>query len=177
MSRPTWDEIWLGVATAVSERSLCSNAQAGAVITDTSNRIVSTGYNGPPAGFEHSELPCKHWCPRGEDATGAVSLARCVSVHAEANALLSSDRSWWQGGTMYVTKHPCLECAKLIANSGLMRLVVSPNPSALAEERHIAVYDFLVECGLDFKLVAPPLPATVLKLTPPAGWGESWGDG
>lgn len=163
--RVNWDGIWGDVAEHMSRRSLCSRAQVGAVITDAHNRVVSTGYNGPPAGFEHSELPCKHWCPRMLEDGVHAPLEPCYSVHAEANALLSGDRSWWQGGTMYVTKHPCMECAKLIANSGLAQIVVSPNPPTIAEKRHIAVYHFLSECGVSFELIIPKMPATVLHLT------------
>jgi dCMP deaminase len=143
--RPSWDDVWGDVADSVRWRSLCSKARAGAVIADAHNRIVSTGYNGPPADFDHSDLPCRHWCPRG---AAGEELDRCVSVHAEANALLSADRSSWTGGTMYTTKHPCLECAKLIANSGLSRLVVTA-AAGVQEERHTQVYRFLQEdCGL-----------------------------
>ena len=149
MTRPSWDDIWGDVADSIRWRSLCSKARAGAVIADTNNRIVSTGYNGPPAGFTHSELPCKHWCPRG--ATDAP-LEACVSVHAEANALLSGDRSSWIDGTMYVTKHPCFDCAKLIANSGLARLVVTA-AAGPQEERHNEVYRFLQEeCGMEVEI-------------------------
>lgn len=173
--RATWDETWEDVAGTIKWRSLCSKAKVGAVITDSDNRIVSTGYNGPPAEFVHTDLPCKHWCPRGADQD-AGTVYPCYSVHAEANALLAGNRSTWQGGTMYVTKHPCLECAKLIANSGLARIVVTPDPPKIAEERHIAVYRFLQEeCGIEIVLSMPAEVAPLL--TPPAGWGESWGDG
>ena len=172
MSRPLWDDVWGDVADLIRWRSLCSNARAGAVIADEFNRVVSTGYNGPPAGFEHSELSCKHWCPRG---AMDEPLEKCVSVHAEANALLSGDRSTWAGGTMYVTKHPCLECAKLIANSGLARLVVTA-AAGPQEPRHTDVYRFLLEeCGLEGD-VRRTADVTPLKLKPPAGHGESWGD-
>jgi dCMP deaminase len=149
MIRPSWDDVWSDVADSIRWRSLCSKARAGAVIADAHNRIVSTGYNGPPASFEHSELPCKYWCPRGaEDA----DIVQCRSVHAEANALLSGDRSSWAGGTMYVTKHPCMECAKLIANSGLARLVVTTAAGA-QEDRHTRVYRFLHEdCHLEVEV-------------------------
>lgn len=150
--RATWDETWEDVAQTIRWRSLCHRAKVGAVITDAHNRIVSTGYNGPPAGFVHSELPCMHWCPRGMVGDDPV----CYSVHAEANAIISGDRSSWQGGTIYVTKHPCLECAKLIANSGLSRLVVCCVPPVKPEERHIEVYRFLQEeCGIEVELKIP----------------------
>ncbi len=148
-SRATWSEIWEEVANSVRWRSLCSKARAGAVIVDAHNRIVSTGYNGPPAGFNHSDLLCSAWCPRG---AGEAPLEQCVSVHAEANALLSGDRSTWMLGTMYVTKHPCLECAKLIANSGLANLVIT-TAAGEQEDRHTAVYRFLMEeCGMNVEV-------------------------
>lgn len=147
--RTTWDETWEEMADSIRWRSLCSQARAGAVIVDAHNRIVSTGYNGPPAGFNHSELPCRTWCPRG---MFEASLDQCISVHAEANALISGDRSSWLGGTMYVTKHPCLECAKLFANSGLIRLVVT-KAAGEQEERHTDVYRFLMEeCGMQVEV-------------------------
>jgi deoxycytidylate deaminase len=63
-SRLTWDELWSKIAADIAERSLCVRAHVGAVIVDTTNRIVSTGYNNPPSGFEHHDRPCKEWCPR-----------------------------------------------------------------------------------------------------------------
>jgi len=146
--RATWDETWDNVAQTLRWRSLCSRSRVAAVITDARHRVVSTGYNGPPAGFVHSDLPCDQWCPRGAEGDDAPL---CMSVHAEANALISGDRSSWQGGTMYVTKHPCLECAKMIANSGLDRLFVSDE--RMIEGKHAEVYKFLMEeCGIKVEL-------------------------
>ncbi|MCA1807699.1 MAG: dCMP deaminase family protein [Actinobacteria bacterium] len=151
MQRPDWDEIWLEVAEAVASRSLCVRAQVCAVIVDTHHRMVSTGYNGPPAGFDHWNAPCDQWCNRASypDVPGM----HCASVHAEANALIASDRSRWQGGTMYVTKHPCWECAKLIANSGLDRLVVKPSKPTPDGHHSEGTYDFLEECGITVEVV------------------------
>lgn len=149
-SRPTWDDIWLRVADDVSNRSLCIRAQVGAVIVDTQNRIISTGYNGPPAGFEHEEEQCSSWCPRG---MGVTSLDReyrdCPALHAEANALLAADRSSWQGGTIYVLGEVCYSCAKLIANSGLAAVVVQPDNSDRSYRKADISYDFLERCGLE----------------------------
>lgn len=153
MTRPSWDSIWLQVATQIGERSLCTRARVGAVIVDREFRVVSTGYNGPPAGFVHGGRPCSEWCGRGaaQDVRNMMgeSVFNCVAVHAEANALISADRSKWQGGAMYVVKHPCWECSKLIANSGLVTLVVRPvNPTP--EGHHSEqTYDFLEACGVE----------------------------
>ena len=149
--RPSWDDIWDAIATQVSFRSLCVQAQVGAVITDSHNHIVSTGYNGPPAGFNHKNLPCNVWCSRS--LYPHIDRMLCPSVHAEANALLSADRSRWKNGTMFVNKHPCWECSKLIANSGLTRLVVKPIKTTPAGHHSEQTYDFLELCGLTVEVL------------------------
>ncbi len=124
MPPPEWDRIWMGTAKMIGMRSHCALAQIGAVVVTGSNRIVATGYNGPPANY----LPrrglddCTGYCYRA--ASGREGdYAGCPSIHAEANALLFCDRRDREGGTIYITGTPCWECCKLIANSGLHRLV------------------------------------------------------
>lgn len=114
----------MDVAQVVAQRSLCTRAQVGCVIADTSNRIIATSYNGPAKNFDHRDEPCTEWCPRAQGDVVAQSYANCPSLHSEANALLAADKSMWQGGTIYVTGHVCADCAKLIGNSGLARVVV-----------------------------------------------------
>lgn len=63
-SRPTWDQVWLDVAASVARRSLCVRDQVGAVIVSPSNRLISSGYNNPPAGFNHRSQLCRSWCER-----------------------------------------------------------------------------------------------------------------
>lgn len=121
MSRPTWDETWMRVAHAVAERSLCSRRKVGAVIVSATNRVVSTGYNGPPAGMAWAS-DCSTFCPRANNKT--EDYDNCVAIHAEANALLFAPRDSFEGGTIYVTHICCYSCAKLIANSGLSRVVI-----------------------------------------------------
>lgn len=78
----------------------------------------------------------------------------CPSLHAEANALITSDRSLRIGGTIYVTSDICMGCAKLIANSGLARVYVS----AKRYDKHRnpdASYDFLRQCGLVVEVKRP----------------------
>jgi len=156
VSRPTWDETWLAVAHQVAQRSLCVRAQVGAVIVNTHNRIVATGYNGPPAGFWHNEDACWNWCTRGHMSTvwpekqqaPAHDYSDCPSLHAEANALLSADRSTWQGGTLYVTGACCLTCAKSVANSGLSRVVYAEETVDRSYRQPATVTDYLRACGL-----------------------------
>lgn len=148
--RRTWDDTWLDVAQAVARRSLCSRAQVGAVIVGPDQRILSTGYNGPPRGFPHGDVGCAAgWCRRAS-VVGVVpddDYGDCPSLHAEANAISVSDYSSRARGTLYVTSHVCYGCAKLIANSGIVRVVVkSDGPQA--HRNPMRSYDFLKQCGV-----------------------------
>lgn len=163
-SRPSWDAVWLDVADVVATRSLCDRDQVGSVIVDYRNRIISTGYNGSPEGFVHHGRSCRTWCARAaqhEDVeyeiravdgtivreVPAPDYSDCPSLHAEANALMVCDRTVREGGTIYVTSHVCFTCAKLIANSGLERVVVRPRHPATHRDSPTG-YVFLERCGI-----------------------------
>lgn len=129
------------MAMVIAERSLCERDKVGAVVVSANNRIVDTGYNGPPRGMHRDESGCENWCPRAKKRTtfkreiqgemrdiltGMTLDAHyddCHSLHAEANALMFGDRAQREGGTIYVSSGVCGGCAKLIANSGLKRVV------------------------------------------------------
>jgi dCMP deaminase len=116
-----------------------------------SHRVISTGYNNPPANFDHNDQPCAQWCPRVREAREGYGLHReyddCYALHAEANALMAADRSTWQGGTIYVLGDCCFNCAKLIANSGLARVVVKVDTTS--DHRQPAkTYRFLRSLGI-----------------------------
>lgn len=167
--RPTWDEYWIQAANNAATRSLCSRDQVGAVIVDVHNEIVSTGWNGPPSGFEHDSQPCTVWCARAqagrvdnvsvvsEDTGNVITIDfdqaldpaynDCPSLHAESNALMMSEKARRRGGTLYVTSHVCFPCSKLVANSGVSRLVVAPAHDAghRSPERG---YALLKICGM-----------------------------
>lgn len=152
--RPNWDETWMRVAQTIGLRSKCTNRKVGAVIVNSENRPISMGYNGAPANYKATNS-CSEFCPRsvfsnnGADRGG--SYFNCVSVHAEANALVFADRSQYKGGTIYVTNPCCWECSKLLANSGLARVVMS----ASIQDAHADIdtpIDFLVSCGLQVEV-------------------------
>lgn len=96
------------IAEVVSRRSTCNRLHVGAVIAKDF-RVISTGYNGPPAGLPH----CSH---EEDEADGCTA-----SVHAEMNAILAAARHGVgvEGSALYVTHMPCLACAQAIVNSGL----------------------------------------------------------
>jgi len=129
MTRPGWDDYFLGIAQAVAARADCTRARVGAVIVKN-HRIVATGYNGSPAG----EPGCltDGACPRGRHTLPEMSAGGdfdngpgfCIAVHAEANAIIYADRDRTEHATIYVTQAPCAGCAKLIKGAGIGRVVV-----------------------------------------------------
>lgn len=120
----------MGVARVVGLRSKCSQWQVGCVVVGQDNRVAGTGYNGAPSRFVDHEI-CDEVC----------NIGPCPYVHAETNALLYSDRAARENSTVYVTRLPCLPCAKAIANSGAQRVVL-PRLSSQDEGRlpEIAMY-------------------------------------
>ncbi len=102
---------YLRMARIWSENSYCQRRQVGALIVKD-KMIISDGYNGTPSGFENV-------C---EDEQG---LTKPYVLHAEANAITKIARSGnnSDGSTLYVTDAPCIECAKLIIQAGIRRVV------------------------------------------------------
>jgi dCMP deaminase len=106
-----FDRRYLRMARIWAENSYCNRRKVGALIVKE-RMVISDGYNGTPTGFENI-------C---EDETGST---KAYVLHAEANAITkvaqSSNSS--KGATLYTTASPCLECAKLIIQSGIVRVV------------------------------------------------------
>ena len=105
------DKRYLRMAAIWAENSYCQRRKVGAIIVKN-QMIISDGYNGTPAGFENV-------C---EDESGST---KPYVLHAEANAITKVARSnnSSDGATLYATASPCLECAKLIIQSGIKRVV------------------------------------------------------
>jgi dCMP deaminase len=138
----TWHQTWMAVADAVALRSPCELAQVGAVIVDVDTRVVATGYNGPAARDKRLCVACprRGWARDGDYST-------CLTIHAEANALMFCDRREREGGSIYVTGVLCMDCAKLVANSGLGRCVMRVNEGE--EHRDLeGVFHYLRSCGI-----------------------------
>lgn len=147
-TRPSWDQVWMQVAQAVSLRSRCTRASMGAVVVSHEQRISATGYNGPAATFS-GQGDCINWCERAKGTTGlSGAYDGCPSIHAEANALLYVDRSQVLQGTIYVTAPPCMQCAKLISNSGLSRVVAMIGEADQHRTPEVAL-TYLRDCGLE----------------------------
>lgn len=147
MSVPTWDQVWMQVARVVSQRSRCSRANIGAVIVDSNQRVCATGYNGAAANYPTNGM-CINWCERAQGKTELThAYEGCPSIHAEANALLYVDRSAVAGGTIYITGSPCMQCAKLISNSGIARVVTVVSDSDWHRSPEL-VLQYLRLCGI-----------------------------
>lgn len=105
------DERYLRMTAIWAENSYCERRKVGALLVKD-KMIISDGYNGTPAGFENV-------C---EDENG---ITKPYVLHAEANAITKVARSHnsSEGATLYVTASPCIECAKLIIQAGIRRVV------------------------------------------------------
>lgn len=106
-----FDLRYLRMAAIWAENSYCARRQVGALIVKN-RMIISDGFNGTPSGFENV-------C---EDENG---VTKPYVLHAEANAITKVARSGnnSDGATLYVTASPCIECAKLIIQSGIKRVI------------------------------------------------------
>ena len=109
--KEVFDKRYMRMATIWAENSYCERRKVGALIVKD-KMIISDGYNGTPSGFENI-------CEDENNVTKPYVL------HAEANAITKIARSNnnSEGATLYVTASPCIECAKLIIQAGIKRVV------------------------------------------------------
>lgn len=108
------DHRYLAMAGIWAQNSYCKRRQVGALLVKN-KMIISDGYNGTPSGFENE-------CEEG-------NVSKPYVLHAEANAItkVAKSNNSSEGATLYVTASPCLECAKLIIQAGIIRVVFSEN--------------------------------------------------
>ena len=152
--KPSFDEIYMELAENLAKRSHCVKAQVGAVLTKDT-RIVSLGYNGPPAGTHNCDL---EWptegCPR--DSKGSCSLA----LHAEQNAILyaSKNNVVMEGSTLYVTLSPCISCARVIYTMGIKKVYYLNSYADFKGLKSDEGVDFLQKFGVEVVRYAKKLP-------------------
>lgn len=120
--RPSWDEYFMRITREVAQRSTCLRRQVGAILVKDKH-ILTTGYNGAPAGLPHcEEVGClreRLGIPSGERAE------LCRGLHAEQNAIIQAAVHGVQirGATLYSTTQPCVLCTKMLLNAGVVRIV------------------------------------------------------
>ena len=113
------DHNFINIALELAQASKCVSKQVGAVIVKN-GRILSTGYNGTPAGFTNCS---EHW--NDEYTKDHHEWSKTYEIHAEMNAIIWAAREGIsiEGATIYVTLEPCSECSKNVIASGIKRIV------------------------------------------------------
>lgn len=126
-----FDRSYLDMAAVWAKNSYCTRRQVGAILVKD-RMIISDGYNGTPSGFENV-------C---EDENG---VTKPYVLHAEANAITKVAKSHNSslGATLYITDSPCVECAKLIIQAGISRVVYE------REYRLVDGVDLLRRAGIE----------------------------
>ncbi|XP_071481683.1 deoxycytidylate deaminase-like [Diadema antillarum] len=112
-----WDDYFMAVAFLSAQRSKDPNSQVGACIVNEEKKIVGIGYNGMPNGCSDDELP---WTRTHDDWLETKYPYVC---HAELNAIMNKNSADVKGCTMYVALFPCNECAKVIIQSGIKKII------------------------------------------------------
>ena len=121
-SRPGWDKYFMDIALVAASRSNCSRRHVAAVLV-RDRRIISTGYNGTPRGVKNCS---DGGCPRCNSNTpSGHGLGDCLCSHAEENSIVQAAYHGIsvKGSTLYTTFSPCLTCAKMIINAGIVEVV------------------------------------------------------
>lgn len=136
------DEYFMEIATVVAKRSTCLRNQVGALFVKN-KRILTTGYNGAPAGIKHcDEVGCAR-----EGVASGTRHELCRAVHAEQNAIIQAAIHGVsiEGATLYCTHQPCILCAKMMINARIHTVVYRqsyPDDTAL---------EFLHQAGVDVR--------------------------
>ena len=144
-----WEDYFLKIAEVVASRSSCTRRKVGAVIV-RDHYILATGYNGTPKGLPNCD---EGGCPRcAGNAPSGTSLTECLCSHAEENAIVQAAYHGTAivGGEIYCTITPCIHCAKMIINAGLVRVVCSnwyQKPKMLTED---PVFEMFMHAGIDY---------------------------
>ena len=138
------DTNFINIAKEISKASKCVSKQVGAVIVKD-GRILSTGYNGTPAGYKNC---CEYW--QNEYTKEHHEWSKKYEIHAEMNAIIWAARKGIsiENATIYVTLEPCNECSKNIIASGITRIVYeksyehtnSPEVSTFLQDSGVEIY-------------------------------------
>ena len=134
MNRPSQEDWFLKLALDCAQRSTCLQRKYGAIIVDKDNFLISTGYNGAPRGVIDCLKISNCWRKISNIPSGS-NYEKCMSVHAEMNALLQAGKNA-KGGVMYLAGYdvalkdlpinmlPCSLCCKLLINSQIKEVVM-----------------------------------------------------
>ena len=147
--RPDWDTYFMDIAHVVGTRGNCSRRRVAAVVVKD-RRIISTGYNGTPRGVKNC---MDGGCARcASNAPSGSGLGECICSHAEENAITQAAYHGirLKGSIIYVTICPCLTCAKMIINAGIVEVVYGGDYVFTEQTRAL-----LSEAGVKFRRYHP----------------------
>ena len=122
IQRPSWDQYFMNIAKVVASRSNCMKRKVAAIIVKD-KRVISTGYNGTPRGTRNCN---EGGCPRCNSlASSGTNLEECLCSHGEENAIVQASYHGvsLKDAVIYTTFAPCLQCAKMIINSGISEVI------------------------------------------------------
>lgn len=152
----SWDEYFMAVALLSAKRSKDPNTQVGACIVNEDKRIVSTGYNGTPRGWDDENFP---WNKKDGNF---LEQKYPYIIHAELNAILNAGGNNLKGATLYVTMAPCNECAKAIVQSGIKK-VFYLNDKYADVDIFIAGKKILKAVGIEYEQIKTDIKELILK--------------
>jgi len=135
-----WNFRYFKLALEVATWSKDPDKQVGAVCVSPDKRSMVCGYNGFPVGIDDDE-----------DTLNNRELKNQLMVHAEANCIVNGDTSL-RGWTMHVTKAPCLDCAKLLINARIKR-VVCPHPGGSWEAKQLFAISLLKKAQIEVEFL------------------------
>lgn len=142
--RKSWDEYFMQLAFSVSDRATCPRRHVGAILVKD-KKLMGTGYNGSPSGVEDCY---EQGCLIENYEENGVSKERCIrTIHAEVNLILFTDRNDRKDATVYLTDSPCYNCAKMLANSGIIEVVYE----RLYEKDHPKVKSLFTEANITYR--------------------------
>lgn len=164
------NEKWLAACDQMAQIfSTCDKRKYAAFVLAPNSRVVGFGYNGSPPGHAHCDQGA---CPRlHSNSPHGSTYDNCIANHAEANALLYSDSYARQGGTLIVNGPPCYGCSKLIASSGVTRLVHYVDP---AYEQWSDCVDLLLTSNISIISVSRPEETLTPNFNKTQAFPPSW---
>ena len=147
MERISWNEYFMYMAYLAALRSKDPHTQVGAVLVNNDNKIMSIGYNGAPRDFDDNKVPWNR-----DPSLPYIQQKYPYMCHAEMNAIVNYGGSIKdiKGATVYVTLFPCDDCAKLLAQTGVKKVIY------LYDYHHDEpIYEasriILDECGIEYE--------------------------
>ena len=140
--RPSWDDYFLSIACLISQRSIDPQTKHGCVIT-FENSVLSTGYNGPPAGCIDDQIPLNR------------PFKYSYLEHSESNSITNAAKNGMSinNSTFYITGPPCAACLRKMINAGAVRIVCGPIKSQCIDEQEQKIIDHLLKMRSDIEVV------------------------